>query len=396
MSSPKKTSVKLFPIFNFKQWKTIKSLPAELLEMVFKKLPPEDLISVMLVCKRWEKAADNPDLWTGVSFERKQVNKILREALVSTRLKELVIRRVMLARDIDESLLYRTVGVVGLRSSEHTDGVEWNWIMTREEAEGGDGSEYYRDQDNGDGNDSDFGDDSEDDDDGGDGSDKSSNGEDEVDHSDDEEQENNDENHDNIGEQPSQPSYHQGRQNDSDSDMDSAMLYGSVASWIFDRGQEVVQRGLNVKAQNGFATGTYSDSGSGMLYDSAAACAAAQRLRASDRGQGVGGVHRGQKRDNNGGFRDLHPYPTYGNHSGGKRGWESAEDRVVGTWLKQSLAKKRKVTSQNVDSSCLRCNLCNVTSHNKTNHEQHMNGKRHRSQVAENTPRRNREIIRWR
>ena len=96
MSSPKKTSVKLFPIFNFKQWKTIKSLPAELLEMVFKKLPPEDLISVMLVCKRWEKAADNPDLWTGVSFERKQVNKILREALVSTKLKELVIRCVML------------------------------------------------------------------------------------------------------------------------------------------------------------------------------------------------------------------------------------------------------------------------------------------------------------
>ena len=75
MSSPKKTSVKLFPIFNFKQWKTIKSLPAELLEMVFKKLPPEDLISVMLVCKRWEKAADNPDLWTGVSFERKGCNR---------------------------------------------------------------------------------------------------------------------------------------------------------------------------------------------------------------------------------------------------------------------------------------------------------------------------------
>ena len=88
MSSSKKTSVKLFPIFNYKQRKTIKVLPAELLEMVFKKLPPEDLVRVMLVCKQWKKATENPELWTGVCFERKghyTRDKVLLKMMTSKR-----------------------------------------------------------------------------------------------------------------------------------------------------------------------------------------------------------------------------------------------------------------------------------------------------------------------
>ena len=88
MSSSKTTSVKLFPIFNYKQCTTIKVLPAELLEMVFKKLPPEDLVRVMLVCKQWKKATENPELWTGVCFERKGCNrrdKILLKMMSSRR-----------------------------------------------------------------------------------------------------------------------------------------------------------------------------------------------------------------------------------------------------------------------------------------------------------------------
>lgn len=124
---------------------------------------------------------------------------------MSTKLKKLVVNRVMLTRDIDESLLDRTVDVVGLSTFEHTDEVEWNWIMTREEANG---SEYYHDQDNGDVGDSAFGDHSEDN-----GSDKSGNGEnkvddDDCDSSDSEEKEYNDENHDSTDDELlSQPTY---------------------------------------------------------------------------------------------------------------------------------------------------------------------------------------------
>ena len=39
-------------------------LPLEMLEKIFWFLPARDLKTVVLVCKRWKEAADNPKLWT--------------------------------------------------------------------------------------------------------------------------------------------------------------------------------------------------------------------------------------------------------------------------------------------------------------------------------------------
>jgi len=44
-------------------------LPMEMLERVFMFLPPKDLKTVMLVCKRWNEVASVPKLWTWVVFK---------------------------------------------------------------------------------------------------------------------------------------------------------------------------------------------------------------------------------------------------------------------------------------------------------------------------------------
>ena len=45
-----------------------KMLPQEMLEKVFRCLPPRDLKTVMLVCKQWNSAASSPKLWSWVTF----------------------------------------------------------------------------------------------------------------------------------------------------------------------------------------------------------------------------------------------------------------------------------------------------------------------------------------
>ena len=228
------------------------------------------------------------------------MNRILREALVSTKLKKLVICHVMLAMDIDQSLFDQTGDIVGLSNWEDTDDFRFEMIVTREELDGGDGNEYY-DHNNGNDDDSDYGGHSDDDDDDGDNAsnnDYSSDGEEETD------------NHDNSGdgegndEKPSQPIY-QGCQNG--------------------------------EAKNKCGAGADSES------------------------SGDHGVRGGKKR----GFQAAGTLSSYGDHSGGES---------------HQATKKRKVNSQNVEGTCLRCDLCNVTSNSKVQHEQHMNGKRHRQQ----------------
>ena len=45
------------------------NLPIEMLEMLFTFLPPGDLKTVTLVCKKWKEAASAPKLWTWVVFK---------------------------------------------------------------------------------------------------------------------------------------------------------------------------------------------------------------------------------------------------------------------------------------------------------------------------------------
>ena len=45
---------------------TVQSLPAEVLEHVFRQLEPYNLKSVVLVCKRWRDIGEAPKLWTWV------------------------------------------------------------------------------------------------------------------------------------------------------------------------------------------------------------------------------------------------------------------------------------------------------------------------------------------
>ena len=63
-------------------------LPLEMLERIFWLLPGRDLKTVVLVCKRWKEAADNPKLWASsivFSYDGEhQVSSVLqggREAL---------------------------------------------------------------------------------------------------------------------------------------------------------------------------------------------------------------------------------------------------------------------------------------------------------------------------
>ena len=46
-----------------------RTLPIEMLETLFTFLPPGDLKTVMLVCKKWKEAASAPKLWTWVVFK---------------------------------------------------------------------------------------------------------------------------------------------------------------------------------------------------------------------------------------------------------------------------------------------------------------------------------------
>ena len=43
---------------------TITNLPFEVLSQIIRMLPPEDLKTVMLVCKAWKKMTEDPKLWT--------------------------------------------------------------------------------------------------------------------------------------------------------------------------------------------------------------------------------------------------------------------------------------------------------------------------------------------
>ena len=45
-----------------------KKLPAEMLMMIFRLLPPSDLSSVVLVCRRWRQFGETPMLWSEVSL----------------------------------------------------------------------------------------------------------------------------------------------------------------------------------------------------------------------------------------------------------------------------------------------------------------------------------------
>ena len=53
-------------------------LPPEMLERIFSHLAPEDLKTVMLICKTWYNAADTPALWSWVGIRFKDQLRLKR------------------------------------------------------------------------------------------------------------------------------------------------------------------------------------------------------------------------------------------------------------------------------------------------------------------------------
>ena len=73
-------------------------LPAEMLERVFRLLPPRDLKVVVAVCRRWREVGEAPSLWTWVylAVVRRNLGRMV-EVLGSRRMQaatRLVIRAV--------------------------------------------------------------------------------------------------------------------------------------------------------------------------------------------------------------------------------------------------------------------------------------------------------------
>ena len=76
---------------------TTEPLPEEILIQIFSSLGQQDLVNVLLVCRRWKEVAELPWLWTKeeVVLGQKQVNNI---AVLRTRRLERVKRVRVLPR----------------------------------------------------------------------------------------------------------------------------------------------------------------------------------------------------------------------------------------------------------------------------------------------------------
>jgi len=92
----------------------INKLPAEILERIFRLLPPPKLKTVMQVCRRWREVGEAPSLWTWVSFA--PVTKLsLPSAAKMLRSKRLSLATCLEARVVSRELLEAIGDHPGLR-----------------------------------------------------------------------------------------------------------------------------------------------------------------------------------------------------------------------------------------------------------------------------------------
>ena len=97
----------------------MEALPAEVLERVFRLLPPRVLRVVVLVCRRWREVGEAPGLWSWVFLTVDQRNLgVMPGLLASRRLQGVVELR---ARAVSEELLQVVAHHPGLRSLDMSD-----------------------------------------------------------------------------------------------------------------------------------------------------------------------------------------------------------------------------------------------------------------------------------
>ena len=85
------------------QTATVQSLPAEVLENIFKLLEPSDLKSAVLVCQRWRDIGDTAKLWTWVHYEVDRRNLLnMPQVLALWRLKN---TKMLVVRSVSEELI---------------------------------------------------------------------------------------------------------------------------------------------------------------------------------------------------------------------------------------------------------------------------------------------------
>merc|ERR1712037_1039218 len=91
-----------------------RSLPGEMLETVFRHLPPKDLKVAVMVCKWWALIGQAPSLWSWVTINIDEENiDFLKEALATRRLQNVNKLSVM---DVSESMLKE----IGEHSAQHS------------------------------------------------------------------------------------------------------------------------------------------------------------------------------------------------------------------------------------------------------------------------------------
>ena len=85
------------------QTATVQSLPAEVLENIFKLLEPSDLKSAVLVCQRWRDIGDTAKLWTWVHYEVDRRNLLnMPQVLALWRLQN---TKMVVVRSVSEELI---------------------------------------------------------------------------------------------------------------------------------------------------------------------------------------------------------------------------------------------------------------------------------------------------
>ena len=90
-------------------------LPAEMLEKIFCLLPPRDLKTAVLVCRRWREVGEEPGLWAWAFLRLAREDLSLQEALDTRRLQAVRRWRV---EDLEEKLLQGLLELRGLKELE--------------------------------------------------------------------------------------------------------------------------------------------------------------------------------------------------------------------------------------------------------------------------------------
>ena len=89
-----------------------------MLERVFRMLPPRDLRTVVLVCRRWKEVAEKPFLWSWVSLAVDTTNLAHMPGLLRGRLLRVTEMR---ARVASEELLHAVASHPALRALDISD-----------------------------------------------------------------------------------------------------------------------------------------------------------------------------------------------------------------------------------------------------------------------------------